>query len=57
MGALEQYWTVDEKPRLYRKNTWLEDHEPQTVNLNAFLFIGVFSVMAFVVFAILEAMF
>ena len=24
-GALEQYWTVDEKPRLYRKNTYFDD--------------------------------
>lgn len=24
-GALEQYWTVDEKPRLNRRNTYFED--------------------------------
>lgn len=25
MGALSQYWTVDEKPRLNRKNTYFDD--------------------------------
>lgn len=25
LGALAQYWTVDEKPRLNRKNTYFED--------------------------------
>lgn len=25
IGALEQYWTVDEKPRLNRRNTYFED--------------------------------
>ena len=24
-GAIEQYWTVDEKPRLSRRNTYFED--------------------------------
>ena len=27
-GAMVQYWTVDEKPRLHRRNTWFEDHQP-----------------------------
>ena len=25
MGALAQYWTVDPKPRLHRKNTFFDD--------------------------------
>ena len=25
MGALAQYWTVNEKPRLHRKNTYFDD--------------------------------
>lgn len=25
IGALIQYWQVDEKPRLYRRNTYFED--------------------------------
>ena len=25
-GALEQYWTVEPKPRLYRRNTYFEMH-------------------------------
>lgn len=27
-GALKQYWTVDEAPRLHRRNTYFDDHEP-----------------------------
>lgn len=25
-GAIEQYWTVDEAPRLNRRNTYFRDH-------------------------------
>lgn len=27
LGALEQYWTVNDKPRLGRKNTYFDDLE------------------------------
>lgn len=27
IGALQQYWTVDEAPRLNRRNTFFEDIE------------------------------
>lgn len=27
LGALEQFWTVNEAPRLGRKNTYFEDHK------------------------------
>ena len=26
-GAIEQYWTVEEKPRLHRRNTVFEDYK------------------------------
>ena len=26
LGAFEQYWTVDEAPRLGRRNTYFRDH-------------------------------
>ena len=26
-GAFEQYWTVDEAPRLNRRNTYFRDHQ------------------------------
>lgn len=26
LGALVQYWTIDEKPRLYRRNTYFDDN-------------------------------
>jgi hypothetical protein len=25
-GAIEQYWTVEDKPRLHRRNTYFDDH-------------------------------
>jgi len=25
LGALHQYWNIEDKPRLYRKNTYFED--------------------------------
>ena len=27
LGAIEQYWTVEEKPRLHRRNTYFDDFE------------------------------
>ena len=33
VGALHQYWNIDEKPRLYRRNTYFED--VQLSNLTA----------------------
>ena len=26
LGALNQYWSVEDKPRLYRRNTFFDDH-------------------------------
>ena len=26
-GALEQFWTVEEKPRLHRRNTFFEEYQ------------------------------
>lgn len=25
LGALEQFWTIEEKPRLHRRNTYFDD--------------------------------
>lgn len=36
-GALEQFWTVNEAPRLDRKNTYFEDH-PNVSNYDALKF-------------------
>lgn len=30
-GALKQYFTIEEKPRLHKRNTWFEDHKPSQV--------------------------
>lgn len=31
-GALAQYWTIDEKPRLDRRNTYFEDKQLSNVD-------------------------
>lgn len=47
-GAIEQYWTVEEKPRLHRRNTYFEDH--QITNLQALKFGLGFSIVAMAIF-------
>jgi len=42
IGALDQYWTVEEKPRLDRRNTFFEDY-PQPSNWDALKF-GIISI-------------
>lgn len=37
LGAIEQYWTVNEAPRLNRRNTFFEDH-PKVSNYDALKF-------------------
>ena len=32
IGALVQYWTIEEKPRLHRRNTYFEDHIPSNID-------------------------
>lgn len=27
LGALEQYWSVEDKPRLHRRNTYFIEHQ------------------------------
>ena len=39
-GALAQYWTVEDKPRLTRRNTWFEEHQPSRKSANQF-YIGI----------------
>ena len=55
-GALEQFWTVDEQPRLNRRNSWLREHEPNQSSLILGIYVTVPIVIVFVVFCILEAM-
>lgn len=56
-GALEQYWTVDEQPRLNRKNSWLREHELKPSLLIVSLYVAVPVSMIIIVFLMLEAMF
>ena len=47
-GALDQYWTVEPKPRLHRRNTFFED---KTVsNIQALRFGLAFSISAIAIF-------
>ena len=55
-GALEQYWTVNDAPRLNRKNSWFREHQPKQSSLILGIYIGVPTVILFMVFCILEAM-
>lgn len=57
LGALEQYWTVEEQPRLNRRNSWFREHEPKESSLILGVYIAVPTVVIFVVFCILEVMF
>jgi len=43
-GAIEQYWTVEPKARLHRRNTFFEDIQPS--NYDALKFMIAFSVLA-----------
>jgi hypothetical protein len=29
-GAIEQYWTVEPKARLHRRNSFFDDHQPSS---------------------------
>ena len=48
-GAIEQFWTVEEKPRLHRRNTFFEEY-PKVTNYDS-LKIGIvaFSVTVVVI--------
>lgn len=56
-GAIEQYWDIEPKPRLNRRNSWAREHEPKIFHLNIILFSGVFTVILFMIFCMLEALF
>lgn len=48
-GAIEQYWSVEDKPRLNRRNTYFEDHHLSSINVLyiylLFLTVGITIVM------------
>ena len=51
-GALVQFWTIEEKPRLTRRNSWFYDHrltEPQLKLFGILFFIFLFIVATIVV--------
>ena len=32
LGALDQYWSIEDKPRLHRRNTYFSDHEVSNID-------------------------
>ena len=57
LGALEQYWTVEDKPRLNRRNSWFRDHQVNPSLLIILAYISVPTIILFVVFCMVGAMF
>ena len=55
-GAIEQYWTVDEKARLSRKNTYFEDCKLS--NYDSFIvgIVATFGVITIVILAMVGVM-
>ena len=49
-GAIEQYWTVEPKPRLSRRNSYFDDH--QITNYQALKFGLVFSSITILIVAL-----
>lgn len=44
-GALIQYFTIEEKPRLTRRNTWFRDHLEISEKLAMNIFVVIFSII------------
>ena len=44
LGAIYQYWNIEPKVRLHRRNTYFEEHQPS--NMDALRFGVVVSVLA-----------
>lgn len=44
LGALNQYWSIEDKPRLHRRNTYFREH--QVSNADALRFGIAFIVLA-----------
>lgn len=50
IGAIVQYFTIEDKPRLYRRNSWFRDHgisEEMTIHLFIVFFSVVIGLMIF----------
>lgn len=56
LGALSQYWSVEDKPRLYRRNSWFREHQPKESLLIIAVYIAVPSIILFVVCSMIGAM-
>lgn len=54
LGAIEQYWTIDEKPRLDRRNTYFKDKTISENISNIFLISGTTSVLAIAIISMVQ---
>lgn len=48
IGALDQFWTVEDKPRLDRRNTWFDDNQINPSLLIMMCYVSVPVVILFV---------
>ena len=49
-GAVEQYWTINEKPRLNRRNTYFEDTKLSSWNTLRVGIVAIMIALAIIVF-------
>ena len=56
IGALVQYWTVEEKPRLHRRNSWFREHELNPSLLIILAYASVPVLMILVMYSMLVVM-
>ena len=50
IGALAQFWTIDEKPRLHRRNSYFEDHKVSETDALRFGLVATVLAVAIIVF-------
>lgn len=53
VGAVIQYFTIEDKPRLHRRNTWFRDHQITEDIAIRFIIVSVSVAIAFVIYSML----
>ena len=56
-GALEQFWTIEPKARLHRRNSWFAENEPSHHDLVLGLYVAVIVTILFIVFVMVRGLF
>ena len=55
LGALEQYWTVEPKARLHRRNSWAREHEPSHSDLVVGMYVSIIATISLFVVVMVGA--